>query len=82
MHYAEPKANVKRKLDKTQRTSITQSMVDSLEGYPDSIRFLHKNWKEEIPLLADLIYAPEEYRATIEQFLEPYLSHYIIDTLS
>ncbi len=75
------KANVERKLDaKRNEHQLLKSMVDSLEGYPDSIRFLHKNWKEEIPLLADLIYAPEEYRATIEQFLEPYLSHYIIDT--
>ncbi len=75
------KANIERKLDAKQNEhQLLKSMVESLEGYPDSIRFLHKNWKEDLPLLADLIYAPEEYRATIEQYLEPYLSHYIVDT--
>ncbi len=75
------KATIERKLDAKQNEhQLLKSMVESLEGYPDSIRFLHKNWKEDLPLLADLIYAPEEYRATIEQYLEPYLSHYIVDT--
>ena len=73
------KANLERKLDAKQNEhQLLKSMVESLEGYPDSIRFLHKNWKEDLPILADLIYAPEEFRATIEQYLEPYLSHYIV----
>jgi len=73
------KAGVERKLDaKRNELQLLKSMVDNLEGYPDSIRFLHKNWKEDLPLLADLLYAPEEYRATLEHFLEPYLSHYIV----
>lgn len=75
------KANTERKLDAKQNEhQLLKSMVESLEGYPDSIRFLHKNWKEDLPLLADLIYAPEEYRATIEQYLEPFLSHYIVES--
>jgi len=73
------KAGIERKLDaKRNELQLLKSMVDNLEGYPDSIRFLHKNWKEDLPLLADLLYAPEEYRATLEHFLEPYLSHYIV----
>jgi len=73
------KAAIERKLDaKRNELQLLRSMVDNLEGYPDSIRFLHKNWKEDLPLLADLLYAPEEYRATLEHFLEPYLSHYIV----
>lgn len=75
------KSSVERKLDaKRNEHQLLKSMVENLEGYPDSIRFLHKNWKEDLPLLADLLYAPEEYRATIEQFLEPYLSHYIVNS--
>lgn len=75
------KASIERKLDaKRNELQLLKSMVDNLEGYPDSIRFLHKNWKEDLPLLADLLYAPEEYRATLEHFLEPYLSHYIVHT--
>lgn len=73
------KAGIERKLDaKRNEHQLLRSMVENLEGYPDSIRFLHKNWKEDLPLLADLLYAPEDYRATIEHFLEPYLSHYIV----
>ncbi len=75
------KANLERKLDAKQNEhQLLKSMVESLEGYPDSIRFLHKNWKEDLPILADQIYAPEEYRATIEQYLEPFLSHYIVQS--
>jgi chromosome segregation protein len=73
------KAQLGRRLDaKKNEHQLLKSMVESMEGYPDSIRFLHKNWKEDLPLLADLIYAPEEYRAAIESYLEPYLSHYIV----
>lgn len=62
---------------------LTQSMVESLEGFPESIKFLtqSKQWKKEAPLLSDLIYVQEEYRVAIENFLEPYLSYYVIDNL-
>lgn len=62
---------------------LIKSLVDKLEGFPDSIKYLNKNdkWGKNPPLLSDLIYCPEQYRVIIENFLEPYLNHYVVDTL-
>jgi chromosome segregation protein len=62
---------------------LTKSMVESLEGFPESIRFLSnpKNWKQSAPLLSDLIYVAPAYRVAIENFLEPYLNYYVTEDL-
>ncbi len=62
---------------------LTKSMVESLEGFPESIRFLSnpKNWKEPAPLLSDLIYVDPAYRVAIENYLEPYLNYYVAEDL-
>lgn len=62
--------------------NLTKSLVDSLEGFPESIKFLKKNdsWAKDAPLLSDIIYCSEEYRISIENFLEPFLNYYIVDT--
>lgn len=59
---------------------LTKSMVENLEGFPESIKFLsqQKEWAKNCPLLSDLIYVPEEYRAIIEAYLEPYLNYYVV----
>jgi chromosome segregation protein len=60
---------------------LTKSMVDSLEGFPDSIKFLKKNtswFPGEAPLLSDLLYVEEAYRTAIENFLEPFLNYYVV----
>ncbi|MCS7036706.1 MAG: chromosome segregation protein SMC [Saprospiraceae bacterium] len=59
---------------------LTKSMVENLEGFPESIKFLsqQKDWAKNCPLLSDLIYVPEEYRAIIEAYLEPYLNYYVV----
>jgi chromosome segregation protein len=59
---------------------LTKSMVENLEGFPESIKFLsqQKEWAQNCPLLSDLIYVPEEYRAIIEAYLEPYLNYYVV----
>jgi chromosome segregation protein len=60
---------------------LTKSMVDSLEGFPESIKFLKKNieWSaNEAPLLSDLLYVEERYRTAIENFLEPFLNYYVV----
>jgi len=58
---------------------LTKSMVESLEGFPESIKFLsqQKDWAKNCPLLSDLIYVREEYRVIIENYLEPYLNYYV-----
>ena len=74
---------VGRKLDARQNEyNLTKSLVDNLEGFPEAIRFLrkHSQWYKNAPLLSDIIAAPEEYRVTIENFLEPYMNYYVVDT--
>ena len=74
-------ADHNRLLDaKRNEFKLTKSMVESLEGFPESIKFLsqQKDWAKNCPLLSDLIYVREEYRVIIENYLEPYLNFYVV----
>jgi len=74
-------AGISRKLDaKENEFKLTKSMVDNLEGFPESIKFLNNNkeWKTKAPLLSDIIYVNEEYRVAIENYLDPYLNYYVV----
>ena len=74
--------DVNRKLDaKKNEFKLTKSMVESLEGFPESIRFLSKEKTWTAPLLSDLIYVQEAYRTAIENYLEPYLNYYVVPNL-
>ncbi len=77
-------SDVNRKLD-SQRNEykLTKSLVENLEGFPESIKFLSKNkdWAKDAPLLSDLIYCKEGYRIAIENYLEPYLSYYVVQKM-
>ena len=59
---------------------LTKSLVENLEGFPESARFLKKNnkWKNDAPLFSDIIFCDEAYRGALENFLEPYLSFFIV----
>jgi len=77
-------AEESRKLDsKKNEYALLKSLIDSMEGYPESVKFLHKNtgWNHEAPLLSDIIYVKEEYRAAVENVLEPYLNYYVVNNL-
>ncbi|MGB4844137.1 MAG: AAA family ATPase, partial [Ferruginibacter sp.] len=62
---------------------LLKSLIDSMEGYPESVKFLHNNagWNHTAPLLSDIIYVKEEYRAAVENVLEPYLNYYVVNNL-
>ncbi len=78
-------ADETRKLDSLKNEyELLKSLVDSMEGYPESVKFLHKNsgWNHEAPLLSNIIYVQEEYRAAVENVLEPYLNYYVVNNLS
>jgi len=78
-------ADENRKLDsKKNEHALLKSLVDSMEGYPDSVKYLHKNkqWVESAPLLSDVIYVKEQYRTAVENVLEPYLNFYVVNNLS
>lgn len=63
---------------------LLKSLMDKMEGYPESVKFLHnnKNWNFSAPLLSDIIYVKEEFRAAIENVLEPYLNYYVVNDLA
>ncbi|HTO15321.1 MAG TPA: chromosome segregation protein SMC [Edaphocola sp.] len=72
-----------RSLDaKRNEHDLLLSLVNNLEGYPESIKFLSKNkeWSSAAPLLSDLFVVNQEYRTAIENVLEPYLNYYVCDT--
>lgn len=71
-----------RKLDsKKNEYDLLKSLVDSLEGYPESIKFLKKNsdWNNKAPILSDIFFCKEDYRTCIENLLEPYLNYYVVN---
>ena len=77
--------DINRKLDaRKHEYQLTQSMIENLEGFPESIKFLNKNksWGIEPPLISDLIYSQEEYRVAIENYLDPYLNYYVVPTIA
>lgn len=71
-----------RRLDARQNEfQLTKSLVENLEGFPEAIKFLKKNvgWTKNAPLLSDIISTTEEYRVSIENYLEPFLNYYIVE---
>lgn len=71
-----------RKLDsKKNEYSLNKSLVDSLEGFPESIKFLKKKSEsaKAAQLFSDIIYCGEQYRAAIENYLEPFLNYFVVD---
>lgn len=74
---------VNRQLDKiTNEYNLTKSLVDNLEGYPDSLKFLKKSntWTKNAQLLSDVLTVKPEFKAAIENYLEPYLNYYVVQT--
>jgi len=73
-----------RELDKkTNEHNLLKDLVDKLEGFPESIRFLNlnKQWSKSSPLLSDIINCKEDYKIAIENYLEPYLNYYVVDDI-
>ena len=77
-------AEENRVLDSRQNEhDLLKSLIDKMEGYPESVKFLHNNqsWNYAAPILSDIIYVKEEYRAAVENVLEPYLNYYVVDDI-
>ena len=71
-----------RALDsKNHEYKLTKNMIDSLEGFPESIKYLKKQaaWLKDAPLLSDIISSEDKYKVAIETVLQPYLNHYIVE---
>jgi chromosome segregation protein len=73
-----------RRLDSRRNEhDLLKSLVDSLEGYPDSIKFLKKNqeWNSNAPLLSDVFVVQNEYRTALENLLDNYLNYYLVNNI-
>jgi len=62
--------------------NLTKSLVENLEGFPASVKFLKKNakWIKDAPLLSDVFAVPETFKVAFENFLDPYLSYYVVQS--
>ncbi|MEM6268389.1 MAG: chromosome segregation protein SMC [Bacteroidota bacterium] len=62
--------------------NLTKSLVENLEGFPESVKFLKKeaSWVKDAPLLSDIFATDEVYKVALENLLDPYLSYYIVET--
>jgi chromosome segregation protein len=72
-----------RGLDSRQNEyNLTKSLVENLEGFPDSVKFLKKeaSWIKEAPLLGDIFLTSDTYKVALENLLDPYMSYYVVDT--
>jgi chromosome segregation protein len=73
-----------RELDSKQNEfDLNKSLIDNMEGFPEAVRYLQKDtaWADNVPLLSDIITCDEKYQLAIENFLEPYLNYYVVNTL-
>ena len=73
-----------RKLDaRHNEYQLTKNMLEQMEGYPESIRYLKKNHDQfkQAPLLSEVIVCEDAYKVAIENFLDPYLNHFVVDTM-
>jgi chromosome segregation protein len=61
---------------------LLKSMINNFEGFPESIKYLSKNWRNDIPLMSDILDVEEQYKNAIEQYLEQMLNYYIVDNIS
>ena len=75
---------VHRKNDsKKNEYNLLKSMIDNLEGFPESIKFLKKNVPlfEHKNVFSDLIVCEEKYKIAIEGLIAGYGNYFIVDTL-
>jgi chromosome segregation protein len=74
-----------RSLDsKRNEYKLLKSLVENMDGFSESIKFLSKNssWSDNAPLLSDVFYCQPEYRAAVENYLEAYLSYYVVQNFT
>lgn len=73
-----------RKLDaRHNEYQLTKNLLEQMEGYPESIRYLKKNHDrfKQAPLLSEIIVCDESHKIAVENFLDPYLNHFVVDTM-
>jgi len=59
---------------------LLKNMIENLEGFPESIKFLNKKWEKDAVLLTDVIDYNESYKICVEQYFEKYINHFVVNT--
>jgi chromosome segregation protein len=73
---------VNRELDAARHeAALLKDIIESYEGFPESMRFLHEQWKKNLVVLSDILDVTDEYRAAIELYLEPYLNYFVVKNI-
>lgn len=73
-----------RKVDsKKNEYNLLKSMIDNLEGYPDSIKFVKKNLPlfESKNVFSDIISCEDEYKVALENVINSYSNYFVVDTI-
>lgn len=71
-----------RKRDAKQNEyNILKELIDKLEGYPESIKFLNNNadWGVKATLLSDVLSVKDNARVAIENYLDNFLNYYVVE---
>jgi len=73
---------VKTRLQTTKQTSPSRWLEGIWKVFPESHQIFSENPKlgRIIPLLSDLLTTDETFRVTIENFLDGYMNHYVVET--
>ena len=82
--YTEEVISEGRKLDAKQNEyNLTKSLLENLEGYPESLRYLRKNSPTagRAPLLSEILNCQADYKSAIENYLDPYMNYFVIDNI-
>lgn len=61
---------------------LTKNLVEQMDGYPESIKFLKKSESRlrTVPLVSEIINCREEFKVAIENYLEPFLNHFVVNS--
>jgi len=67
---------------KKKEHALLKSMMESLEGFPESVKFLSKKktWAANPVLLSDVFAIDERYKVALENYLEPWMNWYVVDS--
>lgn len=73
--------DIQRKRDvKQNEIDLLLSMINKLEGFPESVKYLHQAWKKEQIILSDVISCSEEDRPAVELAMGDFLDYYVVET--
>ncbi len=69
----------KQKEVKQNEYNLLKGMIDNLEGFPESSKFIVEKWKDKAVLFSDIFDCQDAYKGGLEVFLEPYLNYFICE---